>query len=74
MSLTEAGKVWADEILRTHRLWEKYLAENGVAAENVHNIAEALEHAHEMSETLDARLGSPSTDPHGQQIPKPTGK
>ncbi len=72
LSLTDTGKELADAILRTHRLWEKYLAENGVAAENIHNIAETLEHAHEMSDTLDAKLGSPTTDPHGQQIPKPT--
>lgn len=68
--LTRDGKFFADEILRTHRLWEKYLVEGGMAVEHAHHVAEALEHAHEMAETLNEKLGNPETDPHGQKIPQ----
>jgi Mn-dependent DtxR family transcriptional regulator len=38
--------------------------------EEVHNVAEILEHAHEIADSLDQKLGSPTQDPHGQEIPK----
>ena len=72
LSLTGTGKMLAEEILRAHRLWERYLAENGVATEQVHQLAEIFEHAHEMADTIDKKLGLPATDPHGQQIPRPS--
>lgn len=70
LRLTDAGKLRADEILRTHRLWEKYLAENGVDVAQVHDLAEVLEHAHEMATTLNQKLGTPDKDPHGREIPQ----
>jgi DtxR family transcriptional regulator, Mn-dependent transcriptional regulator len=72
VTLTEAGKRVALEVLRHHRLLELYLAEHlGVPWDRVHEEAEALEHV--ISEDLEARiaakLGNPTHDPHGDPIP-----
>ncbi len=72
VTLTEAGRKAAVEVIRHHRLLERYLAETlGVAIEDVHAEADRLEHA--LSEELEARidrtLGFPTHDPHGDPIP-----
>lgn len=69
--LTDAGQKHAQELVRAHRLWETYLVkEAGVDPSVVHDQAERLEHAHELAEALDRKLGKPETDPHGSQIPR----
>ncbi len=68
--LTRSGRAEAETILRAHRLWEQYLADRGVPATKVHDVAEVYEHAHELAPTLDRDLGSPATDPHGRKIPR----
>ena len=70
--LTEAGRRAALEVLRHHRLLERYLSETlGLPLEEVHAEADRLEHA--LSEELEARideaLGYPTHDPHGDPIP-----
>lgn len=71
VALTQAGRSHAEELVRAHRLWETYLVnEAGVDPEVVHDQAELLEHAHELAEELDKKLGKPATDPHGSQIPR----
>lgn len=71
LSLTGAGREHAQQIVRTHRLWETYLAERlGVSPEDVHGEAERLEHAHDLAERLDEALGRPEVDPHGSEIPR----
>jgi DtxR family transcriptional regulator, Mn-dependent transcriptional regulator len=70
--LTERGRRVALEVLRHHRLLERYLAEElGVPWDRVHDEAEILEHV--LSEDLEARiaakLGHPTRDPHGDPIP-----
>jgi DtxR family Mn-dependent transcriptional regulator len=70
--LTEAGRRGALEMLRHHRLLERYLVDTlGVPLDQVHAEAERLEHA--LSEELEARideaLGFPTHDPHGDPIP-----
>jgi DtxR family Mn-dependent transcriptional regulator len=70
--LTAGGRRVALEILRHHRLLERYLVEElGVPWDRVHDEAEVLEHV--LSEDLEARiaekLGDPRTDPHGDPIP-----
>src|SRR3954451_14850026 len=70
--LTDAGRRSALEVLRHHRLIERYLAERlGVPLDEVHAEADRLEHA--LSEELEARideaLGFPTHDPHGDPIP-----
>ena len=70
--LTRRGQRVALEVLRHHRLLERYLVEElGVPWDRVHDEAEVLEHV--LSEDLEARiaakLGDPSHDPHGDPIP-----
>jgi len=72
VTLTEAGRAVALEVLRHHRLIETYLAEAlGYDWDEVHEEAERLEH--HISEAFEARiaewLGHPERDPHGDPIP-----
>ena len=71
-ALTDAGTRIAVEIIRHHRLLEQYLAETlDVSIEAVHAEADRLEHAlsEELEARIDARLGYPTHDPHGDPIP-----
>lgn len=75
--LTPAGSRVALSIIRRHRLWEYFLVQTlGFGWEEVHEIAEQLEHVQspKLIEKLDEFLGSPSFDPHGDPIPDKTGK
>jgi DtxR family Mn-dependent transcriptional regulator len=70
--LTERGAKVALEVLRHHRLLERYLAEElGVPWDRVHDEAEVLEHvlSEELEELIAAKLGNPTIDPHGDPIP-----
>lgn len=74
--LTEDGRDYALRIIRTHRLWERYLADRtGVAPGEWHERAEEQEHhlSREAVDALDARLGRPRFDPHGDPIPTASG-
>ncbi|MEO1087599.1 MAG: metal-dependent transcriptional regulator [Acidobacteriota bacterium] len=75
--LSEDGRRQAAHVLRRHRLTELFLVEVlGLDWSEVHEEAELLEHA--MSEKLvnriDALLGHPTTDPHGDPIPDRFGE
>jgi DtxR family transcriptional regulator, Mn-dependent transcriptional regulator len=74
--LTEAGTHYALNVIRAHRLYETYLAnETGVRAKDWHQRAEAKEHSlkgQDLDE-LSQRLGDPRYDPHGDPIPTPDG-
>ena len=70
--LTDPGRAYALRILRTHRLWERYLADRtGVRPEHWHDSAEEAEHELSVTEAdaLASRLGHPLYDPHGDPIP-----
>jgi len=72
VSLTEAGRRVALEVIRHHRLLELYLAKSlGVPWDRVHAEAEVLEHhlSEELEERIAAKLGNPTRDPHGDPIP-----
>src|SRR5579871_5840562 len=74
--LTEAGEKMALEIIRHHRLLELYLVQAlGYGWDEVHEEAERLEHhiSEEFEARIDALLGYPATDPHGDPIPKRDG-
>jgi DtxR family Mn-dependent transcriptional regulator len=74
--LSEAGEQSALRIVRTHRMWERYLADRtGVPATEWHDEAERMEHSLSSDEVdaLDSRLGHPRWDPHGDPIPTATG-
>lgn len=72
MRLTETGEARAVELIRAHRLWERYLVDReGMSLDAVHTEADRREHevtAEELEE-LDAELGYPAWDPHGHAIP-----
>jgi DtxR family Mn-dependent transcriptional regulator len=77
VSLTETGEKIALEVIRHHRLIELYLAEAlGYSWDTVHDEAERLEHviSEEFEDRIDAMLGHPTTDPHGDPIPPKTGR
>jgi DtxR family transcriptional regulator, Mn-dependent transcriptional regulator len=70
--LTEAGRSAALEVIRHHRLLERYLSETlGVPLDQVHTEADRLEHAlsEHLEQKIDALLGYPTHDPHGHPIP-----
>jgi DtxR family transcriptional regulator, Mn-dependent transcriptional regulator len=74
VSLTEAGRRVALEVMRHHRLLELFLFESlGVPWDRVHAEAEVLEHvlSEELEELIAAKLGYPTHDPHGDPIPTP---
>lgn len=76
-SLTDAGNQHALKVIRKHRLWEVFLVEKlGFPWDRVHDIAEQLEHIEspELVERLDAYLGHPKVDPHGDPIPDAEGR
>ncbi|MCK5923981.1 MAG: hypothetical protein KAG66_23805, partial [Methylococcales bacterium] len=65
-TLTEEGREFALRLVRTHRLWERYLADRtGVPAVEWHDEAERMEHSLSTKQTdaLSARLGHPLWDP-----------
>jgi DtxR family Mn-dependent transcriptional regulator len=72
VALTEEGRSRALEVLRHHRLLERYLADRlGLSLDEVHAEADRLEHAlsEELEAKIDAELGFPTHDPHGDPIP-----
>ena len=76
-ALTADGERSAVQIVRTHRMWERYLADRtGVPAGEWHAEAERMEHtlSAEQVDALDTSLGHPIWDPHGDPIPTPTGE
>lgn len=76
ISLTPEGRAYALRIIRTHRLWEKYLAdETSVGEEDWHIAAEEIEHniTPAQADALAAQIGNPVFDPHGDPIPSAKG-
>lgn len=76
LKLTAEGERLALHVLRAHRLWEAYLAEElGVPVDRVHAEAERQEHRfnRQQLDRLSAAMGHPDTDPHGDPIPGPDG-
>ena len=75
--LTREGRTYALRVLRTHRLWERYLADRtGVDPTEWHAEADRREHTltREQAEQLASRLGHPLYDPHGDPIPTAAGE
>lgn len=77
VSLTEPGRQLAVHVLRRHRLVELFLVRvMGLDWAEVHDEAELLEHAvsDRIIERMDAMLGEPDVDPHGDPIPTAGGE
>lgn len=74
--LTTDGHAHAVAMVRRHRLLETYLVQElGYAWDEVHDEAEAMEHAvtDVLIARMDAKLGHPTRDPHGDPIPSADG-
>lgn len=77
LRLTPDGRRDALRVIRIHRLWERYLAdETGLDAREWHAHAEHREHgtSDQQAEALAATLGYPRFDPHGDPIPMASGE
>jgi manganese/zinc/iron transport system permease protein len=75
--LTEQGRLRAQRLVRSHRLWEQYLQDYaGMDASRVHPQAEKLEHFTDprLQKQLDTETDAPQIDPHGRPIPSETGE
>lgn len=75
--LTNAGVRQALMIVRRHRIWETYLAQElGFGWDEVHELAEELEHvtSNKLIQKLAQKLGNPLFDPHGDPIPDEKGR
>lgn len=76
LALTAEGERLALHVVRAHRLWERYLAdEAGMPMGKLHQAAEKAEHdlSPEAADELEAHLGHPARDPHGDPIPTAAG-
>jgi DtxR family Mn-dependent transcriptional regulator len=77
LMLTLEGERWALQVVRAHRLWERYLAsEARMPLTQIHREAHHREHGMtpEQVNELDAALGHPLRDPHGDPIPTRSGQ
>ena len=76
VELTAAGNALALRMIRRHRLIETWLVERyGYSWDEVHDEAEVLEHSlsDRLLDAIDAELGHPTRDPHGDLIPRLDG-
>jgi DtxR family Mn-dependent transcriptional regulator len=76
VALTKAGQKLAALVTRRHRLIELFLVQvMGYSWDEVHDEAEQLEHtvSDRLVDRMDAMLGRPETDPHGDPIPNAEG-
>lgn len=77
VELTDSGRSYALRIIRVHRIWEKYLAEEtGIDHKEWHGAADVKEHtlSAEDAEKLAGQIGNPVFDPHGDPIPSAMGE
>lgn len=76
VNLTTQGERWALHVVRAHRLWERYLTDEArMPLEKIHGEAQRREHSLTEAQLndLDAALGHPTRDPHGDPIPTREG-
>lgn len=76
VSPSSTGEKEALKVIRKHRLWEVFLVQKlKFNWDEVHDVAEQLEHVDSpmLIEQLDAFLGRPKYDPHGDPIPNGNG-
>lgn len=77
VELTDTGRSYALRIIRVHRIWERYLAdETGIGEREWHGEADYKEHliSIEAANKLAEQLGNPVFDPHGDPIPSRRGE
>lgn len=77
VALSQDGRSYALRVIRIHRVWERYLADQTSMGETEwHNSAEEAEHilTEEQANILAAQIGNPIIDPHGDPIPTSEGE
>ncbi|MHC4082487.1 MAG: metal-dependent transcriptional regulator, partial [Planctomycetota bacterium] len=77
LRLTADGQRLALQVIRAHRLWERYLVDEArMPLAGVHAEADRREHRRDAETmlALDAAMGYPQTDPHGDPIPTAEGE
>jgi DtxR family Mn-dependent transcriptional regulator len=77
LRLTSAGNDWALHVIRAHRLWERHLADQASwPLADLHAEADRREHTTSPAElaAMEADLGYPRRDPHGDPIPTESGE
>ncbi|MCK4871553.1 MAG: DtxR family transcriptional regulator [Phycisphaerales bacterium] len=75
--LTPDGTRMALQVIRAHRLWERYLADEArMPLTSIHAVADRREHRRTPRDiqALEAAMGYPTTDPHGDPIPTADGR
>lgn len=71
--LTDSGQRMANRVLRSHRLWETYLADvAAVKSDHTHQSAHRLEHVAGITEAVADEVRHPSVDPQSKPIPPAT--
>lgn len=73
---TAEGERLGVHVVRAHRLWERYLSDDArMPMDRLHHAAEKQEHhlSEEKLAELEAHLGHPQRDPHGDPIPAAGG-
>ncbi len=76
LCLTTQGERWGLHVVRAHRLWERYLTDEArMPLEKVHTEAHRREHnlTDTQLDEMDAAMGHPTRDPHGDPIPSREG-
>lgn len=74
IELTDRGRLEAQALVGSHRLWESYLARYfNLADDHLHAPAERMEHyiTPALRDELREQLTEPTHDPHGRPIPQP---
>ena len=77
IGLTSSGERHALRVVRAHRLWERHLSDDAdMPMARLHQAAEKAEHTLSRDDLarLDAHLGHPEHDPHGDPIPSADGR
>ena len=77
VSLTPEGETQALNVVRRHRLWERFLVDVlEMPLEEAHQEACSLEHASspDLTDRLAQFLGTPDTCPHGHAVPSVSGE
>lgn len=75
--LTSVGRHHAELLVRSHRLWETYMAKHfELPDDHLHETAERVEHFidQDLRVRIAAELAAPSRDPHGREIPTELSK
>jgi manganese/zinc/iron transport system permease protein len=71
-ALTDSGRDHAEHLVRSHRLWESYMARHfSLPDDHLHEAAHRVEHFLDvpMVDQLEEELDQPGLDPHGRSIP-----